>query len=102
MRTSRFAILVAVLAALAAATAAWLFPRALPVVALKQSLTRDVALARADSFFRAHSLVKPSNDENNPFRLFAERFFEAATSTEPLNLEWQVRQVLRDKGAREK
>jgi membrane protease YdiL (CAAX protease family) len=57
MRTSRFAILVAVLAALAGATAAWLFPRALPIVALKQSLTRDVALARADSFFRAHSLA---------------------------------------------
>ena len=57
MRSSRFAILVAVLAALAAATAAWLFPRAFPIVALKQSLTRDVALARADSFFRAHSLA---------------------------------------------
>jgi hypothetical protein len=56
----------------------------------------------AADFFRAHSRVKPSTDENNPFRHFAERFFEAATSTEPLNLEWQVRQVLRDKGPREK
>jgi hypothetical protein len=35
----------------------WLFPRALPIVALKQSLTRELALARADSFFRAHSLA---------------------------------------------
>jgi membrane protease YdiL (CAAX protease family) len=41
----------------AAATAAWLFPRALPIVALEQSLTREVALARADSFFGAHSLA---------------------------------------------
>ena len=35
----------------------WLFPRALPIVALKQSLTRELALSRADSFFRAHSLA---------------------------------------------
>ena len=41
------------------AIAAWLYPSALPIVALQQSLTRDVALARADSFFRAHSLTRP-------------------------------------------
>ena len=40
----------------AAATAIWLFPRALPIVAMEQTLTRDVALARADSFSRAHDL----------------------------------------------
>jgi membrane protease YdiL (CAAX protease family) len=57
MRSSRIAILVVSVAVLAAATAAWLFPRALPIVALQQSLTRDIALARADSFFRAHSLA---------------------------------------------
>ena len=57
MRSSRVAILVVSVAVLAAATAAWLFPRALPIVALQQSLTRDIALARADSFFRAHSLA---------------------------------------------
>src|SRR4030081_2668677 len=57
MRSSRIAILVVVIALAAAATSAWLFPRAFPIVALKQSLTRDVALARADSFFRAHSLA---------------------------------------------
>jgi membrane protease YdiL (CAAX protease family) len=44
----------------AAAIAARLFPHALPIVALEQSLTRDVALARADSFFRAHSLAPTS------------------------------------------
>jgi membrane protease YdiL (CAAX protease family) len=48
---------VVAVAVAAAATAAWLFPRAFPIVALKQSLTREVALARADSFFRAHSLA---------------------------------------------
>jgi len=57
MRSSRIAILVVAVALAAAATAASLFPRAFPIVALKQSLTRDVALARADSFFRAHSLA---------------------------------------------
>src|SRR5712671_2378525 len=57
MRSSKFAISVVAVAIAAAAVAAWLFPRALPVVALKQSLTREVALARADSFFRAHSLA---------------------------------------------
>jgi membrane protease YdiL (CAAX protease family) len=46
-----------VVALAAAATAAWLFPRAFPIVALRQSLTRDVVLVRADSFFRAHSLA---------------------------------------------
>jgi len=57
MRSSRVAIPIVLVAIAAAATAAWLFPRALPIVALQQSLTRDVALARADSFFRAHSLA---------------------------------------------
>jgi membrane protease YdiL (CAAX protease family) len=59
MRSSKTALLVVTVAVIAAATAAWLFPRALPIVALKQSLTREVALARADSFFRAHSLAPP-------------------------------------------
>ena len=57
MRSARVTILLVVVAIAAAATAIWLFPRALPIVALKQSLTREVALARADSFFRAHSLA---------------------------------------------
>jgi membrane protease YdiL (CAAX protease family) len=57
MRSSRVAILAVGVALTAAAIAAWLFPRAFPIIALKQSLTRDAALARADSFFRAHSLA---------------------------------------------
>ncbi len=57
---SRFAALVVAVAVGAAVTAAWLFPRALPIVALEQSLTRQVALTRADSFFRAHGLA-PAN-----------------------------------------
>ena len=56
-RSTRLAILIAVVALAAAATAAWLFPRAFPIVALQQSLTRDIALTRADSFFAAHSLA---------------------------------------------
>ncbi|MDQ6770515.1 MAG: CPBP family intramembrane metalloprotease [Gemmatimonadota bacterium] len=59
MRSSKTAMWVVTVAVIAAATAAWLFPRALPIVALKQSLTREVALARADSFFRAHSVAPP-------------------------------------------
>jgi membrane protease YdiL (CAAX protease family) len=57
MRSSRFTIFVVAIAVAAAATAAWLFPRALPIVALEQSLTRETALSRADSFFKAHSLA---------------------------------------------
>jgi hypothetical protein len=56
-RSSTFAVVIAVVAIAAAATALWLFPRALPIVALQQTLTRDVARARADSFFRAHELA---------------------------------------------
>lgn len=57
MRISRLAMLILLVGLVAAAVAAWLFPRALPVVALEQKLTRQVALARADSFFRHHSLA---------------------------------------------
>ena len=53
----KFTVVVGIIGVAAAAIAVWLFPRALPIVALEQSLTRDVALARADSFFRAHSLA---------------------------------------------
>ena len=66
------------IAVAAAAFAAWLFPRALPIVALRQSLTRDVALARADSFFRAHSLAPAGArtavrfQGNNSLRTFVE------------------------------
>jgi hypothetical protein len=75
---SRAPILVAVLALAAAATAAWLFPRAFPIVALRQSLTRDVVLARADSFFRSHSLAPPAArtavqfEGNDSLRTFVE------------------------------
>ncbi len=44
-------------ALIAAATAAWLFPRSLPIVSLGQKLTREIALSRADSFFHTHGLV---------------------------------------------
>jgi membrane protease YdiL (CAAX protease family) len=56
-RSTTFAVAIAALAIAAAATALWLFPRAFPVVALEQTLTRDAALARADSFFHAHELA---------------------------------------------
>ena len=78
MRVSRFALLVVAVAIAAAATAAWLFPRAIPIVALKQSLTREVALTRADSFFRARSLAPArartavSFQANDSLRIFVE------------------------------
>ena len=52
-------VIVAGIAVIAVAIAAWLSPRAVPFVTLQQTLTRDVALARADSFFRAHALTTP-------------------------------------------
>ncbi|MEO8333971.1 MAG: CPBP family glutamic-type intramembrane protease, partial [bacterium] len=57
MRPTRIALVIAAVAIGAAAIGVWLFPRAMPIIALEQSLTRDVALARADSFFRAHQLA---------------------------------------------
>ena len=54
---ARLVVLVAVIAVIAATTAIWLFPRSLPIVSLRQQLTRDMALARADSFFQAHGLA---------------------------------------------
>jgi len=52
----------------------------------------SVVLYAAD-FFRAYSAIQPSTDENNPFRLFAERFFEVATGTKSPSLEWQIRHL---------
>ena len=57
MRSSRVVLVIAAVAIAAAAVALWLFPRALPIIAVEQTLTRDGALARADSFFRAHALA---------------------------------------------
>src|SRR5438270_1982642 len=54
---TRFAITVAIVAIVAAATALWLFPRALPIVALDQRITRESALTIADSFFRTHDIA---------------------------------------------
>ena len=56
-RALAITVMIAAVAVTAAATAIWLFPRALPIVAMEQTLTRDVALARADSFFHAHELA---------------------------------------------
>ena len=55
-RATRVALVTGVGVA-AAILAVWLFPRALPIVALEQRLTREQALARADSFFRVHALT---------------------------------------------
>jgi hypothetical protein len=48
-------------------------------------------------FFCRHSARKPSNDPKNPFPVFAERFYETITGTEPRNLDWQIRQVLKER-----
>ncbi len=68
----------AIVALVAAATATWLFPRSFPIVSLGQQLTRDVAMVRADSFFRAHTLA-PSKartavhfEGNDSLRTFVE------------------------------
>ncbi len=51
------ALLAAVVGAAALAVALWLFPRAMPIVALEHRITREQALARADSIFRIHGLA---------------------------------------------
>src|ERR1017187_1894580 len=53
--TRRITLVIASLALAAAALAVWLFPRALPTLAVEQKLTRSLALQRADSFFRARA-----------------------------------------------
>jgi hypothetical protein len=51
----------------------------------------------AAEFFCRHSDRKPSNDVKNPFRAFARRFCEIVTETEPRNLDWQIRQELKNR-----
>lgn len=57
---SRFAagaLVAALVGAAALAVALWLFPRAMPIVALEHRITREQALVRADSIIRAHGLA---------------------------------------------
>jgi len=53
----RVGLVLAAVTIAAGAVALWLFPRAIPIVALEQRMTRALALQRADSFFRAHALA---------------------------------------------
>lgn len=48
--------------------AAWLFPRAFPVIVLSKRITRDDALQRADSFFRTHDIAPPRSRRAVRFR----------------------------------
>ncbi|MCG6954446.1 MAG: CPBP family intramembrane metalloprotease [Gemmatimonadetes bacterium] len=50
----------ALVGAVAASAAVWLFPRAMPTLSLGQHMSRQAALARADSFFTAHELAPDS------------------------------------------
>jgi len=54
----------------------------------------DAIVFYAFEFFCRHSTRKPSHDEENPFRAFAERFYETITGACPHNLDWQIRQAL--------
>ena len=53
-------LLLLLLAIAAAALAAWLFPRAFPIVALNDRVSRDVVRQRADSFIAANGLAPDS------------------------------------------
>jgi hypothetical protein len=53
-------VLLLLLAVAAASLAAWLFPRAFPIVALNDRIDRDAALQRADSFI-AHNGLAPDS-----------------------------------------
>ena len=72
------ALLIATAGIAAATVAVILFPRALPIVALEQSISRDDALTRADSFFRAHDLAPATTrtavrfQANDSLRTFVE------------------------------
>src|ERR1035437_5940533 len=58
-QTRRITLAIAALALAAGALAIWLFPRALPTVAVEQRMTRSLALQRADSFFHARAMQPP-------------------------------------------
>jgi len=49
-----------VVGVVAASAAVWLFPRAMPTLSLGQHMSRQAALARADSFFAVHALAPDS------------------------------------------
>jgi hypothetical protein len=54
----------------------------------------------AAEFFCKHSILKLSNDANNPFHAFAEQFYETVTGTRPTrSLDWQIRKALKALGA---
>jgi len=53
-RTSLILVLVTLVAAV---VTAWLFPRAFPILAIENRITREDAEQRADSFFAAHGLA---------------------------------------------
>ncbi len=62
-RTSRIpvvAFVIALLALTSVAVAVWLFPDAVPQIALKQELTRGQAEERAAQFARSHQLPLPN------------------------------------------
>ena len=66
MRSSRLGLVILVVALVAAATAAWLFPRAFPIVALEQSLTRDRLRSRAPiRSFALTRLPHPAQDRGS-------------------------------------
>lgn len=46
-----------IIGAVAASAAVWLFPLAMPMLSLGQRMTRQAALAKADSFFAVHDLA---------------------------------------------
>src|SRR5689334_21036347 len=56
----RPAVLLLIITVVAAAAAMWLFPRALPLLAIQDRIGRDEALQRADSFIVANKLAPDS------------------------------------------
>jgi hypothetical protein len=63
---------------------------------------RDIAAVvfYALDFFLRHSDCNPSKDEANPFRLFAERFYEVTTGRQPPSLEHHIKEALAENRAR--
>jgi hypothetical protein len=55
--SARIGLALGGIALAAGALALWFFPRAFPLLALEQRMTRQLALQRADSFFRARDLA---------------------------------------------
>ncbi|MGD8320683.1 MAG: type II CAAX endopeptidase family protein [Gemmatimonadota bacterium] len=95
LRVRRPGAWLALVAVVAASAAVWLFPRAVPTLALGQRLSRQAALQRADSFFQAHELAPDGARTTVRFRAddSLETYLDLTGGTDTVNAALQGKDV---------